>query len=294
MKRRVWQVLASTGAITTALSLAGIARAQEPAPAQDSAPAAAPAVQAQASGSAQAGGSAQGTGAMTLPGAAPAAQPNPGNSDHDQMVGHFAIGFLGTRSMLVGCAGDGIPGQAGCNPTVGGAGTVLDVAAPVIGARYWINSLIGIDAGIGVGIVSQSGKDGGGNKVNLPTTTAFLIHGGVPLALASSGHFAFEVIPEMNIGFGGWSEDVNGGPSSSGNGFHLDLGARAGAEIQFGFIGIPQLSLLGTVGLAFAIDNTSIKVGGTKAEYNTTRFGTSFNDSPWSIFTSNVGALYYF
>src|SRR5206468_735046 len=108
-----------------------------------------------------------------------------------------------------------------------------------------------IDAGLGMAINSLSGTNPGGD-VARPSSTAFIIHGGVPLALASAGHFTFEVIPEMNLGFSSYSLD--GG--ASGSGLHFDIGARAGAEIHFGFIGIPKLSLLGTIGLAFTLENS--------------------------------------
>jgi hypothetical protein len=119
----------------------------------------------------------------------------------------------------------------------------------------------------------------------------------VPLALATAGHFTFEVIPEMNLGFGGSSQNQPAPATGdiTGHGFHFDIGARAGAEIQFGFIGIPNLSLQGTVGLAVAVENTSVNTtGAPDVKRSSTAFGTSVQDSPWNIFTSNVAALYYF
>jgi hypothetical protein len=201
-----------------------------------------------------------------------------GDTDHDAVVGTLAIGYLGRRSMLVGTA-NGVPNE---------------VAAPVIGIRYWLDPMIGIDAGIGIGINSQSASADPGGDAPAPSTTAFILHGGVPLALATSGHFVFEVIPEMNFGFSSFSLDQPGAPAFSGSGFHFDIGARAGAEIHFGFIGLPKLSLQGTIGLAFATDSTKIDNGNVTTKNSTTSFGTSVQDSPWNIFTSNVAALYYF
>jgi hypothetical protein len=81
-----------------------------------------------------------------------------------------------------------------------------------------------------------------------------------------------------------------------GNGFHLDVGARAGAEIHFGFIGIPKLSLQGSVGVFFASDSVSSNGGGGAPDLEGSRWalGTSVYDNPWNIFQSNVAALYYF
>jgi hypothetical protein len=72
-----------------------------------------------------------------------------------------------------------------------------------------------------------------------------------------------------------------------------------GGEIQFGFIGVPQLSLIGSVGLRFEYDKlTSEAIPATGAftvHSNTTAWSlsTTVNDTPWGIFTTNVGALYY-
>jgi hypothetical protein len=139
--------------------------------------------------------------------------------------------------------------------------------------------------------------------VSGPKTAAFVIHGGVPLALASAKHFTFEVIPEVNFGYGQQTQDAtaaNAGLTKQ-NGTHLDLGARAGAEIHFGFMGIPQLSLMGTVGLLFDYDKlgqdvTPVAAGSATTHTSVSQWNlrTTVNDSPWNIFISNVSAFYYF
>src|SRR5262249_22988997 len=129
-----------------------------------------------------------------------------------------------------------------------------------------------IDAGLGMAIsgsslsVNPAQPPAPNGDVPQPSFYAFLIHAGLPLALSSSTHYAFELIPEVNVGFGGWSQDRPAVPAPapqpqgfSGSGFHLDAGARVGAEIHFGFIGLPKLALQGSVGLLFALNNTSAK-----------------------------------
>jgi hypothetical protein len=215
---------------------------------------------------------------MALPGAAPQAAAVAGNSDHDSVVGRLAVGYLGRSSVTIADPG-------GLDPTV--------IATPVIGVRYWLSDMLGIDAGIGFGMTSSS-AEAGGTDVDGPGYYAFLIHGGVPLSLASAGHFSFQIVPELNLGFAGASIEPPMGMETSASGFHLDVGARAGAEIHFGFIDVPQLSLQGGVGLRFNMDSQSQDVAGTETSFSQTSLSTTVNGNPWDIFTSNISALYYF
>jgi hypothetical protein len=122
----------------------------------------------------------------------------------------------------------------------------------------------------------------------------------VPLALSNTGHFSFQVVPELNVGYATQTVDTTatGGPEIKGTGLALDIGARGGAEIHFGFIGIPQLSLQGSVGLLYRLERAQVEVNqaGASATHTETNgnFTTTVYDNPWNIFTSNVAALYYF
>jgi hypothetical protein len=203
-----------------------------------------------------------------------------GPTDHSQFVGDFAIGFLGVAGINVAGADIDVP---------------IAVSAPIIGGRYWLDAGMGIDAGIGFafGGASTTLDDGAGNTTETDELqpAAFLLHGGVPFALADSQYFVFELIPELNVGFGG---DSIG--DQRFRGFHLDIGARAGAEVHFGFIDIPQLSLQAGIGINFAYDSVSIT--NTETDVSTSRSSTSFRttvgNDPWDIFTSTISALYYF
>lgn len=241
------------------------------------------------SASAFAQAQAQGTGqvGMALPGAAPApqAQATQGDSDHDAMIGHLAVGFLGRRNMRIG------------NDPAGNAPTFDNVDAPVIGIRYWIDQMLGLD--LGLGFTSQSGSTEILNaSVDKAHRLAAILHGGVPLSLVSAKHYSFQIVPEVNVGFATGGETPLPGTDVTYSGFHLDLGARAGAEIHFGFMGIPQLALQGSIGVAVAIDSTTStnNTAGIEqsASNNDLTIGTSVHDNPWNIFTSNVAALYYF
>jgi len=234
----------------------------------------------------------QGQAGMALP-TATAAAPVAGTSDHDAVVGHIAVGFLGRATIPYGLYNGGAPALA---------------PVPVIGVRYWIDPMIGLDLGLGLWLggasteVTAAGATGPSLNVGKPTS--FVIHGGVPLALASSQHFVFEVIPEANFGFANVTYGVPAGAvgTTKNAGTHFDIGARVGAEIHFGFMGLPQLSLLGTVGLRFEYDkltNEAVVAAGagtaaTKTSTGAWNLSTTVYDNPWNIFIGNVGALYYF
>ena len=213
-------------------------------------------------------GTASAQAATATPTAAAAAE---AGNDHDEVVGHFAVGYFGISQLPVG------PGTGGGTGAGAAAAAPNEINAPIIGARYWLSQKLGIDAGIGF---SDSSSGWG-----------VAAHGGVPLALATSKHMTFELIPEATVAFAGNSP--GGGTSYSG--FRLDVGARIGGEIQFGFIGIPQLALQATVGLYLDHQSWgSSTTGGTNPSFSSTTFSTSVQGDPWGIFTDNISALYYF
>lgn len=243
--------------------------------------------------------SANGNVGVSLPGAAPAAA-TAGGSDHDQMAGRLAVGYFGLTEAGAGAA---IPAAA---PPFNSSPYAFTGAAPVIGVRYWLDSMIGIDVGVGLGIL------GGSASVNAPPApevevdrdsfTAFTLHAGVPLSLASSQHFSWQIVPEANFGIASVGQDPNGTAGEgdvSHSGLHLDIGARAGAEIHFGFMGIPQLSLQGSVGLGFALDKGSTTdsqgpAADRESSHSRTAFQTNAGTNPWAIFTNGIAAFYYF
>ncbi|MEO8901037.1 MAG: hypothetical protein ABI488_05160, partial [Polyangiaceae bacterium] len=93
----------------------------------------------------------------------------------------------------------------------------------------------------------------------------------------------------------GFSSSQRAGGGDKLSGFHLDIGARAGGEVQFGFIGIPELSLQAGVGVALTYDRVKATPGaGDATVQSRTSLGTSLAGNPWDIFTGNIAALYYF
>jgi hypothetical protein len=232
------------------------------------------------------------TPAVTVSGSAGANGPGAGGGgegrgDHDRAVHHFGVTYFGVKEI----------------PSSDDAGKRTNVDAPVIGVRYWLNEKIGIDGGLGLGwggFQTEASRGGTTLSVKGPNYFGMMLHGGVPIALSEGRHYVFEVIPEVNLGFASGtspSPDTNSGERKLG-GFKLDLGARVGSEIHFGFMGVPQLALQASVGLflttetwsrTFTENNAENKVSGTQ-----TRVGTTLHGEPWSIFTNNLAAIYYF
>ena len=203
-----------------------------------------------------------------------------GASDHSRFIGTFGVGYMGYRTMGLGVDQD--------NPD-----NIVGVEAPVIGLRYWLNGDMGFDVGLGLVLASRS-TEVDGNNTDDPQPFGFILHGGVPLALSSSQHFVFEITPELNVGFASNTVEV-GGEDLDESGFHLDIGARAGGEIHFGFIDVPELALQAGIGLRYAMDSTTAEIDSDNtASASSSRFETTVGDNPWSIFTANIAALYYF
>lgn len=208
--------------------------------------------------------------------------PSDGRSDHERVaVGHVGIGFMG----LLGV------------PIANAAGDIETLSAPTLGARIWVSELIGVDVGLGL---SFSGGNSSAGVMSIPADNAFgfAIHGGVPLAIFHSDHYKFLIIPELNLGFAtgtafGMTQDQDRGRS----GVVFQLGGRVGAEIHFGFIGVPQLSLQAGVGLYFEYLTAGLgrsNAGAPDTSASAWGFGTSVRGEPWDIFLGSLTALYYF
>lgn len=208
-------------------------------------------------------------------------------TDHAMMIGHLGVGWYGVYSLPYGLAavmGDGTNTN----------GPTMD--APAIGARYWLNETLAIEGAIGLGIISGSSTvktNTTSTETSEPSLFGMALHAALPIALTASQHFVFEVIPELNFGFATGGREL-GANDADLSGILLEVGARAGAEIHFGFMGIPQLALQGTVGLRMSYTGRSSSIGNMETTYHHFRFGTTVEGTPWDIFRTNIAAIYYF
>ncbi len=198
-------------------------------------------------------------------------------TDHEKVVRHLAVGYLGAANFAVG------------TPVAAGAAAPLTTNTPIVGVRYWLNPKLGIDGGLGFSHSTSSVTAKNGTVTDGPSTTAFGLHGGVPLAFGAGKHYTFLVIPEAEFGYATTSTTA-GTVTSTTSALSVNVGARAGAEIQFGFIGVPELSLQASIGLMAQISSASFPNDSSSSSFN---LGTTVQGAPWAIFANSISALYY-
>ena len=220
--------------------------------------------------------------------------------DHDKVMGRIGIGWYGISEIPLA---DAQPTGTGAAPVLTpGNPFVRQVAAPVIGVRYWLAPKYGIDLGLGIG--TTAGSQEASNASQSVTTDkqsvfAFMLHGGVPIVFSNDRHVSFQFIPELNLGRAGSTVKAQGTgadlpPDAGLTGWRFDLGGRAAAEVHFGFINMPRLALEGSVGIYYSIRTASAEMGNVKRSDSTNGLTTSSFSNPWDFFRSNVSARYYF
>jgi len=209
-------------------------------------------------------------------------------TDGEHVVGAWGAAFFGQRTFDFGA--------------FAGAPTTIDVYT--VGVRHWMPGAPGgplkgwaIDAGLGLGWNHRKHRDStvGGTPTLEASGFGLGLHGGLPLALARTRHVTFLVIPELDLLYASGTTEAPGAPpavlKTDWSGFGLDLGARAGFELHFGFIGAPELSVEGSLGVAFRYTETTRKPPGAEFTDSAWRLGT---DRPTGLVVGNVAVLYYF
>ena len=220
---------------------------------------------------------------------------SPAEHDHMLVVGNLGVGFFGFRQYPIG--------PVSADPTTGSAGIGSFLDVPTVGIRFWLNEQIGLDMAMGFGFGSGS-FDQGNVGFDLDQYIALGLHAGLPVSLYHGEHYNFLIIPELNFGFADGSTPSAANPVDNRDfvgGFTFGVGARAGAEIQFGFIDIPELALQGTIGvhLDYLAANQDIcddascttSTQGSVSFFNVT---TGVFEEPWDLFTGAITAIYYF
>jgi hypothetical protein len=241
--------------------------------------------------------------------AAPEAAPkaDDGITDHEKVVGKLGVMYFGFSQQPIGTGPAAIGPNAAANVGKG------RVPMPVIGVRYWLQERLGLDLGLGFTFLSSGDtrQPAGAPEVKAdgPAVLAFGIHGGLPLAFAYGKHYKFLLVPELNFGYATQTAAAQNVPPGSPaisdlhlSGIRLDVGARVGSEIQFGFIGIPELALQASVGLSFRHERWSASQdaappgvpAASSASSTESTLGTTVQADPWALFVNNISAIYYF
>jgi hypothetical protein len=209
-------------------------------------------------------------------------------SDFDVEARRFAIGYSGLSQVPLGLE---------ANPNTGQV-QATDLTVPALGLRYWMNPTMGLDVAVGLWWTGGS-TESAGNKTDKDGEFGVLIQGGLPLALATYRHVSFQVVPYAAFAHGQTKltqPTFPGGPINNADisGTRVEVGARTGFELFFGFMGVPELALSATVGLRFEYRKYSATSGGLTDSDTTMGFSTTVQNNPWDIFTGNVAARYYF
>lgn len=214
-------------------------------------------------------------------------------SDHARVVRLYGVGYMGFTNIPLGALSD-----LALSEPAEGSGRFA--RAPVIGVRYWVSSRVGVDAGFGfsTGLGTQKAKNASGSSSSKDALMpdGFALHVGAPVALATGNHYVFELLPELNVGHAAVSIPNDSlGSKVVHSGIHLDAGFRAGAEIHLGFIGVPELSLMGSVGVRLDVNYLKTEDQNPHSSVTDTRviFRSTVGNAPWDLLTGGVSAFYY-
>jgi hypothetical protein len=207
----------------------------------------------------------------------PASEPPPERAptDLDVEKRRFAIGYAGLSQVPIGAPG------------------LVDLTVPAIALRYWVNPTMGLDFGLGIGWQGGS-TEIGGTSTDKNGVFGFILQAGLPIALSTRRHVSFQIIPSVAVAHGQTSQSSGLAGTSTFSGTRIDVGARAGFELFFGFIGIPELALSATVGMQFESRKYTLEGMGVTQSDTTLHFSTTVQNNPWDIFAGNVAARYYF
>lgn len=223
-------------------------------------------------------------------------------TDHEIVVGAMGIGYVGTyRVPLPQAMPTGRGDQAGMIPN--DKMNIRQILVPTLGLRKWFSRRYGFEAGLGLAI-SGGSRDAeyGTTSATVDKAAVFAISGqiGVPILIADTHHMAFVLIPEARFGLATSNANAefeeNHPPPAKLRGGAIDAGLRAGAELHFGFIGLPRLSMQAGVAVYLRAQWASASVSNQSLSDTTVDLNMGSAGNPWDIFSgvANVSARYYF
>lgn len=197
---------------------------------------------------------------------------------------------LNARERRDGTVGVGYLGLSAITPSTGGLGGlgglgIFRVQVPLLGVRWWLRgSRLGLDFGVGAMVATSPDAFAPALQV--------VAHAGLPIAVASTQHVIVFLAPEFRAGFSA----LTGGASI--NASLLELALRAGVELFFGFIGVPELSVEASIRVGVAREVQSFAnfspFGGGSAFNENFRFSTSLSGDAATVIASSLSLRYYF
>ena len=156
----------------------------------------------------------------------PTSDETPAPSDHDAVVGHVGVA---ARRLDPGPLPLALrPGQ-GCAANMT---TPCTVALGAVGARYWVNRNVALN---GYLVLGTGGGSLGGQDLDTYLGVGPIV--GMTLLLANWKHLAIGASPELAVV---WFRPAGGDAAST---TLFQMRAAIEGEVQFGFIGIPALSI---------------------------------------------------
>jgi len=177
-------------------------------------------------------------------------------SDHDTVRDSWGVQVRPVATRLPVFAlrpGTGCPAAQATVPTAGTTPTCPPVTVSALAARRWFGRNVAVDGGLALAL---GGGSDGGRLLDTYFGLGPVI--GTTVLLANWRHVAVMAGPELTF-------IVFKGASSAGTAYLLDLLGSVEAELHFGFLGAPALSLGVRSGLAFrlehAVDATQWSVG---------------------------------
>lgn len=204
----------------------------------------------------------------------------------------------------IGVGWEGYPAALSRIPTPGGGLGALP-SGPMVGARWWFADRLGLDVALGVSVETGGGSTSGVEEEDpptyLPSTTGILMRVGVPYVLYARSHYTFLAQGHLLFGYArnSTTQEIDDGfemreSTAVQQSFRIDATVSAGAEVHFGFIGVPELTLQGTVGLGVTHGWWVSETEGITERVHQTRLATTVGNAPWDFFRTAVAARYYF
>lgn len=223
-----------------------------------------------------------------------------GPTDHSVVTGHLGLRYFGSTNMPALAFAGGV-----ATPTGTGA-------LHTVGMRYWLNGAIGLEAGLGIGFASGSNTEtmqSGGNTMqqssDRPNFFGIGIQVGLPIMVAEAKHLAIHVDPFLAFRYGTSGITTGAGDNTRDNSLNavqFELGANAVAELQFGFIGLPQLGLQAQFGFGLSYLSQSAKAVTLRNNDTNTSASSGFSIGTTvgphygldQIISGSVSAVWYF